>query len=151
MFALLETPIQLVPDGTLLFHLVCIVAMVAIVNGTLLKPINRILEERQKRTEGRFSEAEQALMKAEGEWRNYERQLRDARSQGYSAMEQERAALSREREQKVSAVKAEVAGWLTAEKEKIKAAQEQAQAKLATDAQSTAIEISRHILNRSVG
>ena len=44
---LLETSIQLVPDGTLLFHLFLVVVMVFVVNRTLLGPINRILAERR--------------------------------------------------------------------------------------------------------
>ncbi len=49
-----DSAIQLVPDGTLLFHLALIVVMVVLLNVTLLKPINRILEERERRTKGRM-------------------------------------------------------------------------------------------------
>ena len=54
---LLEASIQLVPDGTLLVHLVMVVVMVFILNRTLLKPINQILEEREKQVAGRLKEA----------------------------------------------------------------------------------------------
>ena len=101
VFALAENSIQLVPDGTLLFHLVLIVAMVALLNATLLKPINRILEERDRRTKGRLSEAGETLKLVDEKMRNYEGQLRNARSEGYAAIERERATLSKERERKV--------------------------------------------------
>ena len=55
---LLEAQIQLVPDGTLLLHLLIVVVMVFIVNRTLLKPINRILAEREKQIAGRLNEAQ---------------------------------------------------------------------------------------------
>ena len=41
-----ENSIQLVPDGTLILHVLIIVLMVWILNATLYKPINRILEAR---------------------------------------------------------------------------------------------------------
>ena len=44
---LAETSIQLVPDGTLLLHLLMVGVMVAVLNRTLLKPINQILAERE--------------------------------------------------------------------------------------------------------
>jgi F0F1-type ATP synthase membrane subunit b/b' len=98
ILALAENSIQLVPDGTLLFHLAVIVMMVALLNATLLKPINRILEERDRRTKGRLSEANQTLLMVDEKLRNYESQLREARAAGYAAMEHERAILSKERE-----------------------------------------------------
>ena len=52
---LAEASIQLVPDGTLLLHLVVIFVMVFILNHTLLKPINRILAEREKQIGGRLN------------------------------------------------------------------------------------------------
>src|SRR6266550_7458429 len=109
VFALAENAIQLVPDGTLLFHLVLIVMMVVLLNATLLKPINRILEERDRRTKGRLSEANKILLTVDDKLRNYESQLREARASGYSAMEQERATLSKERERRIGEVKSEAA------------------------------------------
>jgi F0F1-type ATP synthase membrane subunit b/b' len=44
--AFAENSIQLVPDGTLFLHIIIILLMVFVLNATLFKPINRILEER---------------------------------------------------------------------------------------------------------
>ncbi len=79
-----EGSIQLVPDGTLLLHLVLIGGMVALLNATLLKPINRILEEREQRTRGRLSEAAQTLATVDEKMREYEQRLRQARTEGYA-------------------------------------------------------------------
>jgi len=38
-----ENSIQLVPDGTLLLHILIILVMVYVLNATLFKPINQIL------------------------------------------------------------------------------------------------------------
>jgi F-type H+-transporting ATPase subunit b len=149
-FGFLEGSIQLVPDGTLLFHLALIVGMVALLNATLLKPINRILQEREQRTQGRLSEAGKALASVEAKVRDYEIRLRQARNEGYALMEQERAALAAERERKIAEVRSEVSRWLAEEQEKLKGATSQVRQTLQSDAQAIAQQISRQILQREV-
>ena len=146
VLALAENSIQLVPDGTLLFHLLLIVMMVALLNATLLKPINRILEERDRRTKGRLNEANQALLMVDEKLRNYESQLREARAAGYAAMEQERAILSKERERRLAEVKTEAGALVTREKDRIKAETAEVRNALGTTAQERAREISAQIL-----
>ncbi|MDQ6653257.1 MAG: ATP synthase F0 subunit B [Acidobacteriota bacterium] len=146
--AFAESQIQLVPDGTLVFHLAVIVVMVALLNVTLLKPINRILEERERRTKGRLSEAQQALATVDQKLREYERRLREARTEGYALMEQERILLSREREGKVAEVKSEITSWLSGEKENLRSEAEKVKANLEADAHTRALEISQRILHR---
>jgi F-type H+-transporting ATPase subunit b len=146
IFALAENSIQLVPDGTLIFHLIVIVAMVVILNATLLKPINRILEERDRRTKGRLSEANKTLLTVEEKLRSYESQLREARAAGYAAMEQERATLSKERERRLGEVKGDVATLVAREKERIKVEGGEVRKALSITAQERAREISEQIL-----
>lgn len=146
-----ESPIQLVPDGTLLFHLAVIIAMVALLNVTLLKPINRILEERERLTKGRLSEAQRTLLTVHEKLLEYERRLREARAEGYALMERERAVISEERQRKLAEVKSEVAHLLSAEKEKLKLEGAQVRGKLAVEARSIALEIGRQILRRPIG
>ena len=73
-----ENSIQLVPDGTLLLHILIILVMIFVLNATLYKPINRILEAREKRTKGRLSEAEEIINSVNEKLSDYERQLRQA-------------------------------------------------------------------------
>src|SRR5215510_6264631 len=91
-----ENSIQLVPDGTLILHVLIILVMVYVLNATLLKPINRILAERDKRTKGRLSEAQQILRDVSEKLSEYERTLRHARGQAYAFAEQERAEAMQE-------------------------------------------------------
>jgi len=125
--------------------------MVALLNATLLKPINRILEEREQRTKGRLSEAGQALATVEEKMRGYEQRLRQARTEGYALMEQSRSALSSERDQKVAEVRSEVSSWMAAEQEKLRSDTLQVKKTLEADARSMALQISRQILQREVG
>lgn len=150
LLALEGSAIQLVPDGTLLFHLAIIVVMVAVLNVTLLKPINRILEERDKRTEGRFSEVRAVLASISKKLREYESRMREARAAGYLLLEQERAVVSRERELRLTAVKGELAVWQREQKERLRLETEEIKGRLESDAQGMALEIGRQILHRDV-
>ena len=84
-----ENSIQLVPDGTLILHVLIILVMVYVLNATLFKPINQILENREKRTRGRLTEAEEILSKVSTRLSDYERALRQARNEAYAFTEQE--------------------------------------------------------------
>src|SRR5690349_14856724 len=98
---LAEAAIQLVPDGTLLLHVLMVAVMVFILNRTLLKPINEILAEREKQISGRLKEAEALASETDEKLRRYHATLRDARAEGYRLLEKERAAGLKEKDEKV--------------------------------------------------
>lgn len=143
-----ENSIQLAPDGTLFLHIAIILVMVFILNATLFKPINRILEERERRTRGRSGRARDILHDVEEKMTRYERALREARAVGYRLMEQERAEAMRERQIKLSAVREEIDRVVAEEKASISTQMEEARALLARDATRIAAEIGAHILRR---
>lgn len=149
--ALASGAIQLVPDGTLIFHLALIVLMVGLLNATFLKPINRILAERERRTKGSSAEAQSALLSASAKLRDHQRRLREARTTGYLLVDEERRNAARERDLKVAGVKAEVIRWIDQEKQSIKRDEQGARASLIQDAKERAFEIGGRILGRSLG
>jgi F-type H+-transporting ATPase subunit b len=144
-----ENPV-LVPDGTLILHILIILVMVFVLNATLFKPINRILEERERRTRGRSTEAKDIIQQVEEKLSGYERALRQARTEGYRLMEQERAEAMRERQQKVDTVREEVTRLAEEEKSAIRAQAEEARAALLSESSAIATEISAQILHRPV-
>jgi len=150
LFAFAEGSIQLVPDGTLLFHLALIVVMVSLLNRTLLKPINRILEERERRTSGRAGDARNILRDVHKRIGEYQRKLRDAREAGYVLIDDERRTAHRKREEKLFAVKAEVLRWHEDEKEKIRHDEVTAKSTLMKEAGARAAEIGARILGRPI-
>ncbi len=109
LFALAESSIQLVPDGTLVLHGLIILVMVAVLNLTLFKPINRILAERDRETRGRLEEARLTLEEIDKKLKDYESALRAARAEGYQLLEKQRAEALRQREARLLSVKAEIA------------------------------------------
>lgn len=147
---LLAGKIQLVPDGTLLLHVFLILLMVAILNATLFKPINKILAERDATTRGRISEAEATVKSVKEKLAQYEAERRDARSQGYSAMEQERLNSLREREEKVAALRAEISSWSATEKEGLARESQRARQELENEAQALGVQIATQIMGRPV-
>src|SRR5690242_11033576 len=98
---LLEASIQLVPDATLLVHLLMVVVMVFILNHTLLKPINRILAEREKQIAGRLQEAQSLAAETEQKLKQYNDALHAARVEGYKLLEKERADALKDKDEKV--------------------------------------------------
>jgi F-type H+-transporting ATPase subunit b len=148
--AFAENSIQLVPDGTLFLHIAIILVMVFVLNATLFKPINRILEEREKRTRGRTGEARDILQRVEEKMAQYENTLREARAEGYRLMEQERTAAMNERQAKLSLVREDINRLVTEQKQSIQTQVEEARATLERDARRLAAEIGAQILNRPI-
>jgi F-type H+-transporting ATPase subunit b len=148
--AFAENSIQLVPDGTLFLHIIIILVMVFVLNATLFKPINRILEEREKRTRGRSGEAHDILRRVEEKVTQYERTLREARSEGYRLMEQERAAAVSERQSRLGVVRDEINRSVMEQKEAIRVQVEEARATLDQEARRLAAEIGSQILHRPI-
>ncbi len=145
-----ENPV-LVPDGTIILHIIIILVMVYVLNATLFKPINRILEERERRTRGRSGEAREILQRVEEATTNYERTLREARAEGYRLMERERAAAMNERQIKINTLREEIERTVEEEKALIHRQMEDARRTLEDDARSIAVEISSQILHRPLG
>jgi F-type H+-transporting ATPase subunit b len=151
MLAFAENTIQLVPDGTLLFHFALIIVMVVILNLTLLKPINKVLEERERRAGGKLSEAKEILLNAEEKARLWETGLRGARTDAYRSLEKDRAEALREREQRLVQVKAELTELVAKQKSEILQQEKQAQAELEAEAKRLADLIGTRVLGRRLG
>src|SRR5688500_15300164 len=147
---LAEASIQLVPDGTLLLHMLFIAVMVFVLNRTLLKPINQILAEREKQIGGRLSEAQRLSAEAEEKKKNYQAKLREARADGYRLLEKERAAGLKERDEKVRQHREELSQAVAKERESIQKQQEQVRAELEAQADSIGVVVSSQILSRRI-
>src|SRR5215211_5446214 len=96
---LAQASIQLVPDGTLLLHLLMVAVMVFILNRTLLKPINQILAERERQVEGRLQEAQMMRAETDEKLKQYNDTLHEARVEGYKLLEKERAEGLKEKDE----------------------------------------------------
>ena len=145
---LAETSIQLVPDGTLLLHLLMVVVMVAVVNRTLLRPINKILEDRDKHILGRVDEAKEMLKTREEHLAEYTSALKQARTEGYQLLERERAQAVKEKDEKVRAFKEESARRISEELNTTLEQEEKLRAELEGQAKQLSALITAQILRR---
>ena len=145
---LAEASIQLVPDGTLLLHLVLVVVMVYVVNHTLLKPINQILAEREKQIAGRVKEAQELAADTDGKLRKYYDTLREARANGYKLLEKERAEALKTKEEKLRQYREQMSKEVAAEVEATRKQEESVKGELEAEAATMGSLISSQILHR---
>src|ERR1051325_8749265 len=137
IFGFAENSIQLVPDGTLILHVLIILVMVYVLNATLFKPINQILASREKRTRGRLTEAEEIMESVSEKLTSYERSLRQARGEAYAAAEAQRAEAMKERQRRLNEMRDELAQSVAREKKTIE--QQAAEARVSLEAEARSI------------
>jgi F-type H+-transporting ATPase subunit b len=145
---LAEAAIQLVPDGTLLLHLLLVVVMVFVLNRTLLKPINDILAEREKQIASRLKEAEAMAAETDEKLRRYNSALRDARAEGYRLLEKERARALKEKDEKVRQYREEVSKNVATQVEQTRQQEQKVRGELESQAVAVGELISSQILRR---
>ena len=146
---LAEDTIQLVPDATLLLHLVFVVVMVVVLNRTLLKPINQILAEREKQITGRLREAEALAAESQEKLKKYNDTLREARTSGYKLLEKERADGLKEKEQKLRQSRDELSKNVATQVEQIRRQEQSVKSELEGQAATIGDLISSQVLRRT--
>ena len=145
---LAEASIQLVPDGTLLLHLLLIFLMVFLLNRTLLKPINEILARREREVTGRLAEAEKLAAETDEKLRKYNEALHDARLSGYRLLEKEKADALKQREERLREQRAVMSKEVAAQVEATRKQAESVKQELESQAASMSDLISSQILRR---
>ena len=145
---LLEASIQLVPDGTLLLHLLLVGVMVFVLNRTLLKPINEILAEREKQIAGRLKEAEALASETQEKLKRYNDALREARADGYKLLEKERAQAMKEKEEKLRQYREQMSKEVAAQVETTRRQEQTVKGELEAQAATIGSLISSQILRR---
>ncbi len=138
--------IYLVPDGTILIHIALILLMIWILNRTFFRPINRVIEAREKNKGGKSSEAESILRQVGEKQTRYDAAMLEARSKGYELIEKERNQAVSTRQSEIEKVKSEVANSVAQEKEELKRQTIEARATIADEAEKMAEKISSNLL-----
>lgn len=146
--AFAENSVQLVPDGTIFFHIALILLMIWVLNRTLFKPVNRILEVREKMTGGSFGETGDILRQADERLAHYETTLREARAAGYQMIENTRRESLAQRQLQIDEVKSDVESQIEREKADLNRQIQQVRQKLATDARGLAERITAQVLRQ---
>jgi len=138
-------------DGSFLFIFFSILLLIFILNHTLFKPINQVLNERERLGAGRIGEARRMLGEYEERLKRYESQLREARGEAYQLLEDERRESALSRQRMITEVKAEMSAQIGAAKQEIAKQAAGAKQSLENEARAMAGAISSQILHRPVG
>ena len=147
----LAESIQLVPDGTIFLHIAIIIAMVFVLNRILFKPINKILNDRERLTTGSSTEAHGILRRVEDNLSTYERTLKEARAESYRLLEGERTKAINERQSLMRSVRDEVDQIVDNEEKLIESQAAEARVALEEEARRMAVTIKNQVLGRQVG
>lgn len=138
--------IQLFPDGTIFLHIAILLGMIWVLNRTLYRPINRVLEAREKNKGGLGGEAAEILSKVDEKESKYSREMLEARSKAYEMIEKEQSEASEERANKLAAAKAETAQKLESQKSEIAEQAAAARSEIGKNADQMADRIATSIL-----
>lgn len=145
LFLFAET-IQLFPDGTIFIHIAMILGMIWLLNRTLYRPINNIIQAREKQKGGHSLEADEIIKNAGSKESQYAKEMLDARSAGYELIENEQKKAADERDEKIVAAKAEIAGKFEAERSEIERQTGEVRTAIGSDAEKMADKIAASIL-----
>jgi F0F1-type ATP synthase membrane subunit b/b' len=146
MFFLVFADVQLVPDGTIFIHIALILLMIWVLNRTFFRPINRVIQSREKNKGGRFGEAAEILRAVEEKNSRYSASMLDARSKSYELIERERAAALAARQTELEVVRAETERTTSVEKQELSRQAAEAKTAIAREAEQLAERISSNIL-----
>ena len=147
LLAFAESSIQLFPDATLLVHVALILIMIYVLNRTFFRPINAVLESREKQKGGRGGEAESILDNVSKKQKEYEAAMLAARNESYELIESERSAAVDAYQKIVADAKALASKRIADEKATIKDQVAEAKVAIALEANKTADKIASNILN----
>lgn len=138
--------VQILPDFSLVVHVVIILAMIWVLNKTFFGPINRIIASREKSEGGQLSETEEILKSAAEKESQHQASLLEARSEGYGLIERERNAAIEQQHEVIANAKAETETKLDQELKALAEQTEKTKKELAEEAGKLADEISSDIL-----
>lgn len=148
VLALAESVLSI--DGSFLFIFISILLLIFILNHTLFKPINQVLEERERLGTGRINEARRMLVEYEERLKQYEAQLRESRGEAYQRLEAERKEAALARQRVIAEAKAETSAQIDAAKQEIAKQTASAKQNLENEARAMAATISSQILHRPI-
>jgi len=139
--------IQLFPDGTLFIHIGLILLMIWVLNRTFFRPINAVIESRERHKGGKGGEAGEILGEVSKKQTEYDKAMLAARNESYEMIESERSAAIEARQKVIGDAKAEAAKRIADEKAEIKDRVAETKIEMAREANKMADKIAANILN----
>lgn len=139
------------PDGSLIVVFLLFLLFVFCLNRLLFRPIGRVLDERETQIEGDSRQARAATRNAESRVAEYEARLREAKSEAYRNIEQQRAAGLEKRQSLVDQAREAAVAEIARARAHIERQAVDAKSQLASEARQAADRITQTLLGRTVG
>ena len=137
-------------DITFVLQFGILSGLLVILNGLLLKPFLKVIEERDKKIAGAREESDKLTKLGEQDMEAYQAQMREARGKAQAETHTLREE-GRDQERKILAeVRAEIADSLNKARAEVAEEEASARQKLATDVEPLAQDIVRKVLGREV-
>jgi F-type H+-transporting ATPase subunit b len=146
VLAFAEGGVQILPDFSMVVHIVIILVMIWILNRTLFRPINKIIAARSTGKGGQFAETDSMLKAADEKETEYKAALLSTREEGYKIIERERGEAVAIRQEKVAGAKKEIAAKRQSDLDELSKQTEAARKVIAEEAVNLADEISKNVL-----
>lgn len=140
----------MIPDLSVLWVILFVLLAVWVVNRLLLKPLLRVMHEREHAIASARALAEKAAADAAAAAADFEARTNAARAELYRDMDQTRKTALAAREQVLAATKSEVDAEVTSATARLRAEAEEARGRLSADADALARAITERVLDRKV-
>ena len=137
-------------DGSFLFAFISILLLIFILNATLFRPINKVLEDREKMSGGTSHEARDLIKDYDKKVMLYEDGIRNARHEAYQYGEAQRREALAERQDLIAQAKVAATAQIEAAKQEIGNQSAVARTGLEKEAMAMAAKVSSSILHRPV-
>ena len=140
----------MIPDLSVLWVIFFVLLAVAVVNSLLLKPLVRIMHEREHAITTARQLADKAAAEAAAAAAQFEARTTAARAELHRDMEQARRAALATREQLLADTRAEVGANLKGAVDQLRTETDTARARLDAEAEALAQAITERVLERKV-
>ncbi len=137
-------------NATLIIQLVNFLVLMVLLDRILFRPMLRVLQERQERTEGRRRQAETLEAEAESIWADYQAKIREAKAEADRVRTQLIHEAEARRQKLLADAAAEAETQLAKIRAQVRAEADEARKVLEADARTLAQELAERLLERRV-
>src|SRR5688500_17541151 len=138
------------PDLSVFWVIFFVMLLTVIIDRLLLRPVMRVMQEREKAIRSARELAEQSANEAKAAAAEFDQKTMAARAETYRQMDEMRRAAMAERSQALARTRAEAEAQVAAASERLKAETEEAKRRLEADADALGGAVAERILGRKV-
>lgn len=140
----------MLPDISVFWVILFVMLLTVIIDRLLLRPITRVMQQREEAIRSARELAEQSANQAKAAVAEFEQKTMAARAETYKQMDEMRRAATAERTEAMAQTRAEADAQIAAASDRLKAETEAARRTLEADADALGGVVAERILGRKV-